>query len=339
MRDSRLRLGGVALFPPLFWEGLVYTCLLSCLTIGFTLVLMTTKVWNMAYGSFATFGAFISLIACEIWKLPTYSTLWLSFFLPAIISLTFYYAFVKPSLARGVSELMLFILTFAFNFILLGLLNILADYLTRVYMLRARLFYLRKYDISILGLPGVTVISPILTAVTIITLHLFLTKTKFGTAMRATIENPALASTLGVNVNLVYSVSWFLSGGLAGIAGGLLPFWILCHPSIGDLLLLSVFAASMVGGTSSIYGAVLGGVTTGLAEVWGTYFLSSIFGAFMIAYRLVVPLVILTICLLIFPQGLIGINWKRAWSTIKTFLVALKKYNKPGETRKCTPQN
>ena len=313
------------MLPPIFFDGLLYTCLLCCLTIGFTLILMTTRVWNMAHGSMATIGAFITLIAGEIWKVNVYSTLGLSFVVPAILSFIFYYTLVRPLIRRGASDLMLFVLTFAINFIFVGVINILADYLTNVYKLSARLFFLRSLDVKIFGLPGITLIAPLLTAAIIIIMHLFLTKTKFGTAMRATIENPALAGTVGVNVNLVYSVSWFLAGGLAGLAGGLLPLWILYTPYTGEILLLSVFAASMVGGTGSIYGAILGGIITGTAEVWGTYFLSTFIGSFMVQYRAVIPVIILAVCLIFVPQGLTGINWRDTWFKLKIFLMKITK--------------
>jgi len=279
----------------------------------------------MAHGSMVTIGAFITLIAGEIWKISVYSTLCLSFIISAIVSLIFYYTLVKPLIRKGASDLMLFVLTFAFNFILMGFINIWADYLTNVYKLSARLFFLRTLDVKILGLSGITVIAPLLTAAIIIILHLFLTKTKFGTAMRATIENPALAGTVGVNVNLVYSVSWFLAGGLAGIAGGLLPLWILYTPYTGEILLLSVFAASMVGGTGSIYGAILGGIITGTAEIWGTNLLSHLVGSFIVQYRPVIPVIVLTVFLIFIPNGLTGINWRDTWFKMKPLLVNIAK--------------
>ena len=298
---------------PLLIDGIVYASLLSCLAIGFTSIIMTTRVWNIAYGSMVTFGSFITLTAGEVWKAPVYSQLYLSFIVPAIISLALYTLLLKPLIRRGASDIALFVLTFAFAFILLGLLNIYADYLTEVFKLRARLFFLRGLDIWILGLPGIAIFAPTLTISVIVLLHLFLTRTKFGTAMRASIENPSLAGAIGVNVNLVYSVSWFLAGGLAGLAGGLLPLWILCHPSTGDVLLLSIFAASLLGGVHSIYGAVLGGAIVGPAEVWGTAGLAMWLGAWVTPYRPLIPLLIMTIIYLMAPEGLTGINWREKW--------------------------
>ncbi|MEM3421240.1 MAG: branched-chain amino acid ABC transporter permease [Candidatus Hadarchaeum sp.] len=295
---------------PIVVDGIVYAALLACMTIGFTLILMSTKIWNFAYGSMATTGAYISLTAAEVWKLSIYSQLVTAFVLSGLISFALYRFLVRPLSLRGISLDGLFVLTFAFNFVLLGFLNIYADYLTNVFKLRARLFFLRGADIQIFGTPGVVIISPLLAVAIIIILHLFLTRTKFGTAMRATIENPPLAGSVGVNVNLVYSTAWFLAGGLAGLAGALLPLWILCYPNIGDVIMLSVFAASILGGIHSIYGALLGGFIAGLAEIWGTSALAGVLGSAVIQYRPLIPLIIVVVFFLTAPEGITGIEWR-----------------------------
>ncbi|MEM4723723.1 MAG: hypothetical protein QXP01_01785, partial [Candidatus Hadarchaeum sp.] len=125
-----------------------------------------------------------------------------------------------------------------------------------------------------------------------------------------TIENPPLAGSVGVNVNLVYSTAWFLAGGLAGLAGALLPLWILCYPNIGDVIMLSVFAASILGGIHSIYGALLGGFIAGLAEIWGTSALAGVFGSAVIQYRPLIPLIIVVVFFLTAPEGITGIEWR-----------------------------
>ena len=301
------------MISPIIIDGMVFASLLACMAIGFTLVLMTTRVWNFAYGSFVLIGCFISLTVAEVWKTSIYSQLYLGFIVSATISLALYTLVIKPLIRRGTSLINLMITTFAFDFILLGLVNVYADYLVEVHGLRARLFTLRMFDIQLLGLPGVVILAPALMISIIVLLHLFLTRTKFGTAMRATIENPSLAGSVGVNVNRVYSVSWFLAGGLGGFAGGLLPLWTLCTPYTGYLLLLSIFAASLLGGVHSIYGALLGGFIVGAAEVWGTAGLTMLLGTWIIPYRPLIPLLIVVILFSVAPEGLTGINWREKW--------------------------
>jgi len=128
----------------------------------------------------------------------------------------------------------------------------------------------------------------------------------FGLVMRATVEDSELASMMGINVEKVNAIAWFLTGGLAGMAGSLMPLWFLGNPAVGGLLITSVFAGSILGGISSIYGAIIGGYIDGLSETIGVVMLSSILGPWVSAYRLLIPLVILSMVLMIFPRGITG---------------------------------
>jgi branched-chain amino acid transport system permease protein len=138
-----------------------------------------------------------------------------------------------------------------------------------------------------------------------------LRKTKFGIAMRAATENSDLSGIVGINVKLVFGVSWLLGGGLAGIAGALMSMWFQGDPNLGPQLIPSVFAASIAGGFLSIYGAIAGGLLVGLTEVLGTRFLAGEFGSWLIAYRPLIPLVFIVVTLLLAPRGLAGINWSK----------------------------
>jgi len=154
-------------------------------------------------------------------------------------------------------------------------------------------------------------VAPILIIIIASTLIIVLKKTKFGIAMRATIENPDLSGIVGINVRLVYGVSWFLGGGLAGIAGALMSMWLQGDPNLGAFLIPSIFAASISGGFASIYGAIAGGILIGMSEILGTRFLAGELGSWLIAYRPLIPLLFIVVTLLVAPRGLAGINWYR----------------------------
>jgi len=191
------------------------------------------------------------------------------------------------------------------------MLNILADYIVRTYRVTSREFTLRSYDAEFMGLPMIVIAAPVAVAILAITLHIMLRKTKFGIAMRAATENSDLSGIVGINVKLVFGVSWLLGGGIAGIAGALMSLWFQGDPNLGPQLIPSIFAASIVGGFLSIYGAIAGGLLVGLTEVLGTRFLAGEFGSWLIAYRPLIPLIFIVVTLLIAPRGLAGINWSR----------------------------
>jgi len=271
---------------------------------------MTTKVPNFAHGSFAAMTTYITLILVRILKTNPYFSMGLGFILGGIIALALYQVILKPLLDRGASYIVLMIATIAYDMILYSLINILADYLTKTYKIPTTLYILKSYDFRVFHQPCIFIVAPVTAILVIIFLYLLLTKTRFGIAMRAAIENPALAGVVGINVNLTYAASWFIAGGLAGVAGALLPLWLMCNPDIGGRLIVSVFAASIVGGLTNIYGAFLGGILIGMAEVLGTGYLSLTIGTWIAPYRPIIPLVIMAVTLLFAPQGLTGIGLK-----------------------------
>lgn len=296
---------------PIISAGIIYSSLLVLLAIGLTLTYMTTRVPNFAHASFATIGVYIALIVSRVWDASPYFSIPLAFVIAGTVSLALYMLILKPLIRKGATPAIQMISTLAFDLVVIAGINIAADFVVKNYHVTAREFTLRSYDASYMDLPMVLFVSPILIASIVILLHYILRRTKFGVAMRATIENPDLSSVVGINVKLVYSVSWFVGGALAGVAGVMMSLWFQGDPSLGAILIPSVFAASIVGGFTSIYGAIIGGVLVGLTEIFGTRLLAGEFGSWLIAYRPLVPLVIIVITLLIAPKGIAGVDLRK----------------------------
>jgi len=292
-------------------DALIFSSLMIMLSAGLTLTYMTTKVPNFAHGDFATLNIYLNLALVRLLDINPYLGTIPAFMLGGVIALVLYLAVLKPLMDRGANYVILMVATIAYDMILISLINIFADYLNRVHKIITRLFQLKGFDIEIFGQPGLFVIAPILAFVMITLLYFFLNKTKFGIAMRAAIENPSLAEVVGININRMYAISWFISGGLAGAVGALMPLYMTCNPDIGIRLLISIFAASILGGLSNIYGAFVGGAIIGLAEVLGTGYLSMTLGPWVVPYRPVIPLIVMMLTLLIAPRGLAGVNWKK----------------------------
>lgn len=298
-------------FDPIFSAAIIYASLLVLLSMGLTLTYLTTKVPNFAHASFATVGVYLALVASRVWENSPYIAIPIAFVLSGAIALFLYTFILKPLIRKGSSQAIQMIATLAFDMVLIALLNITADYIVRTFHVVSREFTLRSYDGSFMGLPLVLFVAPTVIVILAVGLHLVLKKTRFGIAMRATIENPDLSGVVGINVRLVYGVSWFLGGGLAGIAGALMSLWFQGDPSLGVMLIPSIFAASIAGGFFSIYGAIAGGLLVGLTEVLGTRFLAGELGSWVIAYRPLIPLLFIVVTLLAAPRGLAGINWYR----------------------------
>lgn len=108
-------------------------------------------------------------------------------------------------------------------------------------------------------------------AFAVIALHLFLNKSRLGKAMRAMSDNPDLAKVSGINTNTVVGVTWIIAGALACAAGTLLSLDVTLKPDLSFMILLPIFAAAIVGGVGSPYGALAGGFVVGMTETLAVF--------------------------------------------------------------------
>lgn len=108
-------------------------------------------------------------------------------------------------------------------------------------------------------------------AVSVVSLHLFLNKSRLGKAMRAMSDNPDLAKVSGINTNTVVGVTWIIAGALACAAGTLLSLDVTLKPDLSFMILLPIFAAAIVGGVGHPYGALAGGFVVGMTETLAVF--------------------------------------------------------------------
>jgi len=292
------------MFPPLIKDAIVYANCVTMMSIGFTLVYLISRIPNFAQSTFAVVGVYCTFSMVRIFEFNPYIAMPLGILCGAFLALVVYLGIVNPLTKYGAGPILLTISLLALQQIFLAGVNIYADYVRNVLGIYSRGFMLRRNDFRVGEFPGVLIISTVTIIVVIVGMHFLLTRTQFGIAMRATVENPPLASVLGINIKRVATISWVITGGLAGLAGTFLPLWFSSGPGSGGMLATSVFASSVVGGLSSIYGAILGGYLISLLEVWGSYLLMKTFGLWIGAYRLLIPLTLMSIVLMYEPGGL-----------------------------------
>ena len=130
-------------------------------------------------------------------------------------------------------------------------------------------------------------------------LHILLHHTRIGRAMRSVSDNPMLASIRGVDAAKVTAFTTFLCGAIFGLTGVLAGLDLVIEPLVGWNLTIPIFAAAILGGIGSPYGAILGALMLGLAEELTVLVLPS-------TYKIGVGFVIITVLLLFRPQGLFG---------------------------------
>ena len=305
-------------------NSLLYSNTLVMLAVGLTLTYLTTRVPNFAHGSLATLGAYMmftvaavamqSSLAARHVALPLALGFLAALAGGAVAGLLEYLLVLRPLKRRGSTPLGLMIATLGVDIFMVGMLNIYADVLRGMKPITgvSRDWSLRSYVLGkVAGLPLGLWISFAIMLASLLALYLLLTRTRFGVAMRASIENPQLAQVLGVNVDLVNMVSWLLAGGLAGLAGALMAFVVRMNPLTGSAEVVAVFAASIVGGLQSLLGGVVGGYIVGLTATIGTQLLSVVSGVDLTVYKRAIPLILIIIVLLVAPEGVMGADWSR----------------------------
>lgn len=138
-----------------------------------------------------------------------------------------------------------------------------------------------------------------LTIVVVVLLHLFLTRSRTGIAMRGVAENPDLASVSGIDVARIVRWVWIIGASGAAVAGVLYGLTVQLRPELGFGLILPLFAAAILGGAGSLYGAVIGGLLVGLSENLSVMIIPT-------SYKPAVPFLLILLVLYFRPQGLFG---------------------------------
>jgi branched-chain amino acid transport system permease protein len=289
---------------PVVVSTVVYSCILALIALGFTLQYLVMGIPNLAHPTIAFSSTYLTLTATLVGLTPYTGVLPAALFGGGVSFLL--YKFLASLKRKGVSLVGLMIATLVFQFIIFGLTNIYSEYIAYGLKAYTSSFILTQYDFALFGLPGILFVSMLTLASLATSFHLALTKTKFGVATRAIVENEPLAKVDGVNVDRVLSISWFFVGAVAGISGALYPLWFSMDPNVGTVMLASVFAASVVGGIRSIYGTLAGGIVVAVTEIGGSVALSGFFGPVAWAYRAAFPILATCIVLLGMPEGLGG---------------------------------
>lgn len=297
---------------PFVTSSIVYGSLFGLMAIGLTLTYLTTKVPNFAYGSFVTVGLYTTFSLYRLWKINPYESLPFAFLVGGASSIVMYLGILRTLSRRGASLVALMIATLALDIVFVGIFGIYSDYLTNMYGIAdSKFFFQFQTDFSMFGVPGLVFVAPISLTIITIVMFLLLTKTRFGIAMRASIENPSLARILGINVEVVYVIAWFIAGGLASMAGAYYLLWLPGGTAAGSQLIVEIFAASVLGGLASVYGAALGGVIIGASEILVTTAGIDLLGTWFSIYQKGIPLILMVITLLLLPQGIVSVNGRR----------------------------
>ncbi len=277
----------------LFVNGIVNAALIAPPAIAFSLLFGVMRFPNFAIGGYITAGAFAAYAFNVQLGLPLLASAVAAMALTGFIVWLSDIIVFKPM--RGHGPVTLLVVSIALTLILEHIIRIIYSAEVRgfdiplqrpVKFAGIRITY-EQMDIIALAL-----------AVAVAT-HLLLRFTNIGKAMRATADNPVLAEVRGINTGLVIGFTWLFCGALFGLTGVLAGLDLVIEPLLGWNLTIPIFAAAILGGIGSPYGAMLGAVMVGMAEELTVLVLPS-------SYKVGVGFMIIAVLLLARPHGLLG---------------------------------
>jgi branched-chain amino acid transport system permease protein len=274
-------------------NGLMAGTILAVPAIGFTAIYAVLRFPNFAIASHLTIGAFAGWLANVSLGLPAALAVGVAFAAAGVAGVVSDELILKP--LRPAGALTTAIAAVALTLVLENVIRFVFGNDLRGYALPIR----RDWQVAGLRIAPQQVQNFGLAVVAMAAVFLFLAFTRTGKAMRAVADNPTLASVKGIDTDRVARLTTFVAMGLAGVGGVLLGLDTSIDPLTGFRVILSVFAAAVVGGLGSIPGAVVGALTIGVGEELSLLVLAP-------AYRTVVGFAAILLVLTLRPRGILG---------------------------------
>jgi len=305
-RITGSRSGFFTVYDLITISAMVFLC------VGFTFTYMMDEFLNFAHITYASIGGVVSSYLVRFWGISSYDTWPLAGLVGGVIGMLLYVLVVRPigthALKRGKSREI--VLTFAFWAVAMIISSAASAYSfwNRIVMhgysggFETRRSYFHWY-----GLSGSVFLGSVYCLLFVVGLHLFLTRTRFGMALRATATDEKLAAIMGVNTFRVHLASWFISGALSALAGDILSL----RRGIGggfNELIISVMAGSIMGGLHNVYGAIIGGIFVAMGQRMLRYSLWHFFGIMLGGWGGALPIIFLWTVLMLAPNGIASLE-------------------------------
>ena len=280
-------------FLQFLFSGITVGATYALAALGFTLIYNASNVINFAQGEFIMLGGMLAFFFMQA-GVPLPLAILLAIAIPAVVGLLLEKLAIEP--ARDADVVTLIIITIGASLVIRGLIQIWLGKGAHTYPAFS------GSEPFLIG--GATLLPQSLwvlgiTALVVVALWYFFSRTLAGKAILATSCNPLAAKLVGVNTQWVLLVSFALSAALGAIGGVLLTPITLTSYDVGIMLGLKGFVAVVVGGLGSGLGAVVGGLLVGIIEAMAAGYISS-------AYKDAVPFILILVILFFLPRGIFG---------------------------------
>ncbi len=270
----------------ILFDGIAYGMLLFVLASGLAVTLGLMNFINLAHGSFAMAGGYITVILVNRMGVPFFASLPLAFLASAAIGFLFertlyVHVYKKPHLDQVLFTIGLVFMSVAATDYVMGSSQV---------FVQVPSFLQGQFEFHGIGIGRYRLLIILICGLLTVGLQFILAKTRFGSRLRAAVDDSRVARGLGINVNWVFALTFAFGSGLAGLGGALGAEILGLDPTFPLKFMIYFLIVVTVGGTSSITGPFFASLLLGIGDVAGKYYVPTV-GSFVIYTIMIVVLI------------------------------------------------
>ena len=284
----------IAAMLTILFDGIAYGMLLFILAVGLAVTMGLMNFINLAHGAFAMAGGYITVLLMQRLDVPFLVCLPLAFAGAALLGGVLERTLYRPLYKRPHLDQVLF--SIGLTFMAVASTDYFMGSQQQIMQLPDWLRGRTELLDGALGMGHYRLFIVVVCAALTVALQYVLARTRFGSRLRASVDDPRVAAGLGIPVNQVFAVTFAVGSGLAGLGGALGAEVLGLDPTFPLKFMVYFLIVVAVGGTTSITGPLLAALLLGIADVAGKYFIPKL-GAFIV-YSLMIAILIWR------PQGL-----------------------------------
>lgn len=270
----------------ILFDGIAYGMLLFLLACGLSVTLGLMNLINLAHGAFAMAGGYVAVVLVNRMGLPFFAALPFAFLVPALLGVLMDRTLYRRVYSMAHLDQVLFSIGLVFMSVAA------VDYVMgsqQVFVQLPRALE-GQFNVGGVGIGRYRLLIIVVCGLLALLLQYLLTRTRFGSRLRAAVDDSRTARGLGINVNFVFALTFAVGSGLAGLGGALGVEVLGLDPQFPLKFLIYFLIVVAVGGTSSITGPFLASLLLGICDVAGKYYVPTL-GAFVIYTIMIVVLI------------------------------------------------
>lgn len=275
--------------------GLAQGCIYGLVALGFVLIYKATETVNFAQGEFLMLGAFGGFVLAHVLGLPYWMSVILAVLAVSAVGYLLERTVMQPVMGESVVSIVM--LTIGIGYMARGLVTMVPVVGPDTHALPSPVSgMVVRFDGVAISADHILIV--VVTIVLYALITLLFQRTKVGIAMQAMSQNQMAAYLMGIPVRRLSGLIWALAACVSAIAGILLAPLTFVHANMG-LIAIKAFPAAVIGGFTSLPGAIVGGLIIGLVEQFAGFYMNE-------GYKNIMPFVVVLLMLIIKPTGLFG---------------------------------